>query len=564
MDDERAVSPVVGFVLMFALVMIVFTLYQSSVVPAQNEEVEFKHSQTVEGQMSKLSGAIQSASADGASRSQTVAIGMNYPTRALAINPGSPAGTLRTSKSHTINITGVNVKGSKYWDGSDNSNDFKTRSLSYAINYNVLQSSPKFTIANGVVSKSYDSGTLAVGDSTAVLPGTQHQIDLTLLGGDYQKNGLTANPTVKPISTSTQYLDFTAKDSTEIELGTSLSESECKDKWSDLIGEDYNEIDGSSDGDNKDDNSPNSAIDCSGGDPIMTLEKDEDYTLRISKIGFGDTSGLSSAADAHEVIPTENTDEDPSDSDPRMDDTTAELSATPGKKKSFTVLVRDKYGNPVSDATVSTDNSGTDVASGTVEDSSTTNDQGKVNFTYTPKSGASGTKTIVVSLPKAGSNLKATYKFNVADDNSDNSDDIGGDIDNGYALPDSRRVTIDSATAKGSNSVEFEFINRGDVDMTITEIQFHGYVGHFPSSDFATTGTFGDTAVELNGETVTLNSPVSIENRTTTDDTTTATLSGLDVNNVKTGLLTTSVKYEYTVDGETKTDTATYSVPVLS
>src|SRR5699024_6073183 len=144
-DDERAVSPVVGFVLIFALIMIVFTLYQSSVVPAQNEGVEFKHSQTVEGQMSQLNDAIQQAGASGVPQSVTIDTGVQYPDRALAINPGSPVGTLETVEAPNVTLSGLS-DGSGYWSGDET---FETHLVSYRPSYNLLQQETTYTLENG-------------------------------------------------------------------------------------------------------------------------------------------------------------------------------------------------------------------------------------------------------------------------------------------------------------------------------------------------------------------------------------------------------------------------------
>jgi hypothetical protein len=118
---------------------------------------------------------------------------------------------------------------------------------------------------------------------------------------------------------------------------------------------------------------------------------------------------------------------------------------------------------------------------------------------------------------------------------------------------------IDKATING-DSVFFLFENRGDVDMKATRVQLNGYVGHFPSGDFATKGTFEGTNVNFNGQTVDLDLKSQFTIRD--GETWTAELSSLNSKQLKTGLIILSVEYEYVEDGETKTDTATYSVTV--
>ncbi|MFW5957258.1 MAG: hypothetical protein ACOCQ7_02355 [Natronomonas sp.] len=41
--DTRSVAPVIGFLLIFVILIITFSGYQAFVVPSQNEGVEFDH-----------------------------------------------------------------------------------------------------------------------------------------------------------------------------------------------------------------------------------------------------------------------------------------------------------------------------------------------------------------------------------------------------------------------------------------------------------------------------------------------------------------------------------------
>ena len=402
LDDERGVSPVVGFVLIFALIILVFTIYQADVVPAQNKEVEFKHSQEVEGDMSRLNDAIQQASASGVPQSVTIDTGAQYPDRALAINPGTPIGTLQTENEQTFPVGGVNVHGSAYWDGKKSSNDFSTKSLTYTIDYNQLQQDPSFIINQGLLTKSYGNGrSLPVGDESDPFI-SNRQINLYLIGGEYQESAATAGPTAKPLSTSTEYLQFESSGQSEFPVARGLTKAECEDQWKRIYGPGFSNAGG---------NHPNSFVKCKGnGEHVMKLKPNEEFTIRITKVGFGDISGLSTSP--KEVVPTEET--------TGPDTPTAELDATTGESTSFTVLVRDKYGNPVSGATVNADPS-----ANLDFDSKTTNDQGEATFRYTPPSSAAGSiQTIEISSPDAS--FKATYKFDVS---SSSSEDSSSDTD---------------------------------------------------------------------------------------------------------------------------------------
>jgi FlaG/FlaF family flagellin (archaellin) len=522
-DDERGVSPVVGFVLMFALVMIVFTLYQSSVVPAQNEEVEFKHSQTVEGEMSELNDAIQQAGTSGVPQSATIATGVQYPDRALAINPGSPVGSLSTSAKKNVEITGLS-DGSGYWS-SDSRDPFETRLVSYQSNYNLFQQETEFTLENGMIGKNFENGNSLVKSDGALISNNGKQINLVLVGGEYQKHAITSSVTATPVSTSTEYHQLESNGGT-IKVPTSLSQ----EIWQNEI------VDGAA---------GIQSVTVSGGVATLNL-KDRKYKLRLTKVSLGTSS---------EPSATYLKSEDPSGPSEPID-------ATVGESETLSVSVRDEFGNPYAsdDVTISANTTG--AGNLTPTGGVSPNEEGRATFTYEPTDEDADNSPVEVKLSindRSEDYETITYELDVSDDSaSSNPNDIGGDIDNGYALDPSRRVTIDSATASGG-SIDFAFNNRGDTDMTVTRIQFSGYAGHFPSSSFATDGRFAGTDVELNGQTVLLNTPFTV----TADGMTTATLSDLDVNKVQTGLLIISVKYQYTEDGATKAETATYSVPVL-
>ena len=409
-DDERAVSPVVGFVLIFALIMLVFAIYQADVVPAQNEEVEFKHSQEVEGDMSQLSSAMVSAGSTGTVRAQTVATGMNYPSRTLFINPGPPTGSLRLgdeSDERTVDLSKVSANGSKYWD-TDSTDDgggettFESKPVIYSVNYNLLQNDPRFTIRDGQLFRQYGgSEALSNGGASGGDPIPDNEIDLLLVDGNLSQNGQTASVEINPVSTSTEYLTGTAYGNTILTFSTTLNKSEAEDMIGNGFsssGKEYAAFRGYTSHSSR----PNTVD--------VKLKPNTTFEFSITKISLGSEG----EATAHEVIPTE----EPTG----PDNATARLDATVGEEKSFTVLVRDEYGNSVSGADVN-EKPGSNVDSGNVTGQSPTNDQGKAKFTYTPNS--TGSKEITVISPDTSFN--ATYEFNVS---SSSSEDSSSDTDN--------------------------------------------------------------------------------------------------------------------------------------
>ncbi|WP_141212090.1 hypothetical protein [Halorubrum ezzemoulense] len=98
----------VGTVILFGFLIVALSLYQVQVVPQQNAEVEFQHFDEVRNDLIELRAGILSASSTERAQYETVRLGTEYPPRVITINPPAPAGTLRTSESHPINITYTN------------------------------------------------------------------------------------------------------------------------------------------------------------------------------------------------------------------------------------------------------------------------------------------------------------------------------------------------------------------------------------------------------------------------------------------------------------------------
>lgn len=104
-DDTRAVSSLIGFILLFGILVIAFVGYQAQVVPQQNAETEFEHFQENRNELIDLRSAILTAGTSDRPQFPTVQLGTNYQTRILALNGPPPAGLLQTSDSYPIIIS---------------------------------------------------------------------------------------------------------------------------------------------------------------------------------------------------------------------------------------------------------------------------------------------------------------------------------------------------------------------------------------------------------------------------------------------------------------------------
>ena len=144
--DDRAVAPVVGFVLLFGIGVIAFSGYQAVQVPQQNAETEFQHYENVQNDLIVIRNAISRAGQQNQSQFESVRLGTQYRERALALNPPDPAGTLRTSENYTITLDNGTIE-----------RNVTTRFLEYQNGYNELEIEPIY-YENSVLYLDSESG----------------------------------------------------------------------------------------------------------------------------------------------------------------------------------------------------------------------------------------------------------------------------------------------------------------------------------------------------------------------------------------------------------------------
>ena len=104
-EDKRAVSALVGAILLLAILIIALSSYQAFIVPNQNAETEFDHNQQVEDEMVEFRNALLEARLDNRERAPSVKLGTRYQSRTLAVNPPPATGTLQSTGQNNNNIS---------------------------------------------------------------------------------------------------------------------------------------------------------------------------------------------------------------------------------------------------------------------------------------------------------------------------------------------------------------------------------------------------------------------------------------------------------------------------
>lgn len=111
----------------FALLIILLSVYQAQFVPQENRQVEFQHFQEVRNDMIEIRSSISTAGETGVSQYPTIKLGTTYPVRVVALNPPPSAGTLRTSDAYNITVR-----------NETKSANVSTRFLEYRNNYHEM------------------------------------------------------------------------------------------------------------------------------------------------------------------------------------------------------------------------------------------------------------------------------------------------------------------------------------------------------------------------------------------------------------------------------------------
>lgn len=217
-EDDRAVAPIIGFILLFGILTISFAGYQAEYVPQQNAETEFQHYESVQDDMIVLRNSILRAGETNTSQVESVQLGTRYRERILALNPPDPRGRLTTSDSHNITFQNQDIKVS-------------TRFLEYRNGYNELNIGPVY-YENSVIyldERDRDGNIVIIEDQDLVTD--TGLVRVTALQNEYQRSAVgRASVRLEPGGAE----ELNNYDRVNISIPTRLNGSEY---WDDEIGD---------------------------------------------------------------------------------------------------------------------------------------------------------------------------------------------------------------------------------------------------------------------------------------------------------------------------------------
>ena len=176
-SDNRAVAPVLGVALLFGITAIGLSLWQTTVVPDQNAEVEFNHYSEIEGDMQELRQAHLQAVTTGQQQSPVLQLGVTYNTRVIGVNPPNPQGTLRAEPLGDIELSNTPDRASNTDVTTQNvcgANRPRTDAIRYDPSYVRLSETetPQLVYENTVLYKETESGDVLVQGDQAIIQGS--------------------------------------------------------------------------------------------------------------------------------------------------------------------------------------------------------------------------------------------------------------------------------------------------------------------------------------------------------------------------------------------------------
>lgn len=140
--DSKAVSPLLGFVLLLMILMTFLGIMQSSFVPIWNKQAESRHLDTVSYQISKLSESVSLAASSGNPAKVVIEAGAKYPNYYVLVSPSKASGTL--SKERLI----ITINGTL--DNENVNGNFETDAIIFRPNY-LYSSATQFVYEHSAV-----------------------------------------------------------------------------------------------------------------------------------------------------------------------------------------------------------------------------------------------------------------------------------------------------------------------------------------------------------------------------------------------------------------------------
>lgn len=274
---DRAVAPLVGFVLLLGILVTAFAVYQVTFVPAQNAEVEFEHSQTVAGDLEELRAAMLTTGATQSRVSVPVRLGVQYPSRLVAVNPPPAEGRLRADRA-TVRIDGAETATRLRGDADRTllGVDHETRLLAYTPEYAETTFPPVTYLEHSLLFNQEAGANVTLADQRLV-QNRSKTLNLVLLEGELDDRGLTGTVDIVRLDGPTGAVPLAASDGDTFELTVPTN---APGAWTsdDSLGTSF------------EDGEPNVRAERVGPEAVVVTVDDTagEWDLQVTRLGLGD------------------------------------------------------------------------------------------------------------------------------------------------------------------------------------------------------------------------------------------------------------------------------------
>ena len=242
-SDNRAVTVQIGAVLMLGLLVLLLTINQAAIVPAQNQNVEFSHNDRVQSDLLDVRNGLIRAATSGNTQPNSVELGTSFPSRLIAINPAPASGSLApSSASGNATVEGavpVDRNAREYWTNESHSMQYETTGFRYQPSYREYGTAPSTLYENTVLYNEFADGQKRTLTGQSVVDG--RTISLIALK-DVPTRSSSSNVgmdlrAISPSSTQVRTIAVTAgEEPVTVRLPTQLD----GDTWDELLAdEDY-------------------------------------------------------------------------------------------------------------------------------------------------------------------------------------------------------------------------------------------------------------------------------------------------------------------------------------
>lgn len=228
--NTRGQSQIIGFIIIFASLILLAGLNQAVIIPSENADVEIDHSQRVQDDIVDLRDKSLAARVSNSHRVSSIHLGTKYPPRYIALNPPAPTGTIKTvdpsGNEGNISLDSGSIDLNDVC-GSGTKGKVNTTFLEYSAEYNEFDTASKITYENTVAHR---GGTNPLLDTDQAMV-RDNQLWITRFVGDVQESGTgTESIDLLPSKTGRNFTENTVK----ITIPTRLS----KDTWADELIDD--------------------------------------------------------------------------------------------------------------------------------------------------------------------------------------------------------------------------------------------------------------------------------------------------------------------------------------